>query len=282
MSIKENLKKITLLRYAFHLPKDLITIISYKKKMYHLKHNAVKKGEDLAVFKDAYKGKRCFIIGLGPSLTINDLNMLKGEICFSSNRIFQFFDRTDWRPTFFCSGDPRFSVNVGENLYKVVDEVKYVILNLAHLMNYDARVRLRDNVFFYQTIIGTGFDSINKERGKYPQKLDLTKELDSIGTITYEIMEMALYMGFTEIFLLGIDHFYSGGEENYSNGMKPLTADDRSRMNLVISTKRWTEGYEYIRDISNKKGISIKNATRGGHLEVFERVDLDELMKGKE
>ena len=41
----------------------------------------------LLQYKNRYPGQRCFILGNGPSLTINDLNWLKGEITFASNRI---------------------------------------------------------------------------------------------------------------------------------------------------------------------------------------------------
>lgn len=278
--IKEKLKKMTFLRYLIHFPKDAITLVKYKKKIFKLEKLSLQKGKDLSIFKDRYKGKRCFVIGLGPSLTVGDLDLLKNEICFSSNRIYQLFDKTSWRPTFFCSGDPAFSEKIGEMLVSITENVKYVILNLAHVKNYDVRVRNRGNVYFYKTIVGTGFDAINKERGKFRERLDFTKEIDSIGTITYEIIEMALYMGFSEIILLGVDHFYGGGKHNYAGGFKPLTVDDKSQMGSIISTQRWTDGYKYIKELSEKEGIQIKNATRGGNLEVFERVDLDSIVKG--
>ena len=55
----------------------------------------------LKELKDKYKGQRCFIIGNGPSLTVSDLESLKDEVTFASNRIFKIFDETDWRPDYY-------------------------------------------------------------------------------------------------------------------------------------------------------------------------------------
>jgi hypothetical protein len=62
--------------------------------------------EKLLALKDIHRGKRIFIVGNGPSLTVDDLNKLKDEITFASNRITLIFDQTDWRPTYYtlCDG----------------------------------------------------------------------------------------------------------------------------------------------------------------------------------
>ena len=49
--------------------------------------------------KNLHKGKRGFIIGNGPSLKINDLDMPKNDISIASNKIYLAFNQTKWRPT---------------------------------------------------------------------------------------------------------------------------------------------------------------------------------------
>ena len=39
------------------------------------------------------------------SLTIEDINLLKGEFTFSMNSIYKLYDKTDWRPTYYCIYD---------------------------------------------------------------------------------------------------------------------------------------------------------------------------------
>ena len=59
----------------------------------------------LKKYKNIHKGQRCFIIGTGPSLSVEDLEKLKGEITFGSNRIFEIYSQTDWRPTYYMNQD---------------------------------------------------------------------------------------------------------------------------------------------------------------------------------
>ena len=42
--------------------------------------------------------------------------------------------------------------------------------------------------------------------------------------------------------------------------------------------RRMTEAYVVIKRILNSKGVQVYNATRGGKLEVFPRIDLDDLI----
>jgi hypothetical protein len=62
-------------------------------------------GKALKSFKNTHTGKRCFIIGNGPSLKAEDLEQLKNEITFAFNRIYYIFDQTSWRPTYYCAED---------------------------------------------------------------------------------------------------------------------------------------------------------------------------------
>ena len=58
-------------------------------------------------FQNKYKGKRCFIVATGPSLTLEDLNKLNDykEYTFGMNSLVGFFDKTEWRPNFYVLQD---------------------------------------------------------------------------------------------------------------------------------------------------------------------------------
>ena len=64
---------------------------------------------DWGQYKNKYIGRRCFLLGTGPSLTIEDLNRLheKREVCFGANKIFKIFNQTQWRPDIYCATDRR-------------------------------------------------------------------------------------------------------------------------------------------------------------------------------
>ena len=73
----------------------------------------------LAALKDKHKGQRCFVIGNGPSLRISDLDRLKDEITFASNKIYLAFEETDWRPTYYTAVDRL----VIESLHEVISHL---------------------------------------------------------------------------------------------------------------------------------------------------------------
>ena len=56
---------------------------------------------DMKKYKSIHKGKRCFIVATGPSLTIKDLEMLDGEITFSMNSIVNLYNKTEFRPNYY-------------------------------------------------------------------------------------------------------------------------------------------------------------------------------------
>ena len=106
------------------------------------------------------------------------------------------------------------------------------------------------------------------------------------GTVTYYCLQMAAYMGFTEIYLLGVDCDFSGWteggiaynpsieEENTKFGYKQLESKDE----IVDLESEQTEAYKSAKVYADSKGIKIFNATRGGKLGVFERVNFSELV----
>ena len=60
---------------------------------------------EIRAYKNIHQGERCFIIGNGPSLTMEDLSCLTGEHCFAANRICNAFSKTDWRPEYYMCVD---------------------------------------------------------------------------------------------------------------------------------------------------------------------------------
>ena len=57
--------------------------------------------------KGIYQGKRCFILGTGPSLQYEDLDRLKEneELCISVNEIVHAYAFTAWRPDYYVVTD---------------------------------------------------------------------------------------------------------------------------------------------------------------------------------
>ena len=77
----------------------------------------------LAAYKDLHHGKRCFIIGNGPSLRELDLSKLRHEFTFGMNRIYLLFPELGFNSTYFVSiNDLVIQSDERQNLWKALRE----------------------------------------------------------------------------------------------------------------------------------------------------------------
>ncbi len=274
MGLKDILRKMRLLRTAYYKTQ-------WKKSIQMIPAAEYQAGiARLAAYKDRYKGQRCVVIGNGPSLTPQDLDMLEDEITFASNRIFNIYDKTSWRPTFLCAQDQVVLESIRESLPQAAKESELTVITAsAYEMYQDAGI---------ENLVWMPLRFIPPKRNRYCFSDDVTQEVVEGLTITYSCMQLAAYMGFTEIYLLGIDHNYS--IEIDKNGK--IVKQDTSVNNYFqgsTETKpgnppqviEMTRAYLSAESYSRIHGFRIFNATRGGKLEVFERRNFDEVF-GKE
>lgn len=292
-NFKNKLKNIKILRYMYHLPKDIFIHFTDCIKILNYKRENINASKQIRELKNIHKDERCFILGNGPSLTVRDLENIKNEITFASNRIYGIYPQTTWRPTYYCSADPDFAKAVKRNIVDIVKDSKMSFLNLRCVKDYDKEITNLDNVYFYYIPRAWAHQHIKRETKKVLPKFseDFSKIAYSSATITYEIIQLAVYMGFKEIYLLGVDHEYKLYSENgivkenpnvkssYFKGIAEINDGEykMSATNSVFNPKT-TYGYESANNYAKKNGIIIKNATRGGKLEVFERINLDDLI----
>lgn len=227
-------------------------------------------------FHNLHKGQRCFIIGTGPSLSATDLDKLKTEITFGSNRIFEIFSQTDWRPTYYVNQDFTL-IDKYINEIKAL-EVRQKFLPIDKLSVFGAK---QDQTYF-----------VLRHKDFYPGYAEFSTNLNHyMGqgfTATYGAIQLAVYMGFTEIYLLGIDHNYSiyldaNGVPVMNEGVKDYFAGSTSS-NKGLNLPRIEEStmaYITAKNVADRcKAFKVCNATRGGKLEVFDRVDFDSLFAG--
>lgn len=249
------------------------TIYLTKKQLNEILFPYSKNGKMIKKLKDIHLNKRCFIIGNGPSLTSQDLDKLKSEITFAFNRIYYMFSKTEWRPTYYCSEDD-----------KTVIKSRKEIANLKLQHNFFPINFPRDYNIHFANAIYYIFKFGNKQKEpKFSE--DIVKGIFWGNTVAYSAIQLAVYMGVKEIYLLGVDHNFSKmlndkGEliidktaKDYFTEQYNSDKEDLYIPNVEVSTRAFKAAKKYA-DINN---IKIYNATRGGKLEVFERVDFDKL-----
>ena len=88
-------------------------------------------------------------------------------------------------------------------------------------------------------------------------------------SITYSAIELAVYMGFKEIVLLGVDCDYSK-KVNHIKAYSVQTDMDAAFL--------MRESFKVARRWADKHDVKILNATRNAKLDVFERVVLEDIL----
>ena len=79
-------------------------------------------GKALVSFRNQYQGKRCFLVGNGPSLTEADLENIhrNQEISFACNIIYRLYDKVTWRPTYHFISDVIYTAELSEDIVGVL------------------------------------------------------------------------------------------------------------------------------------------------------------------
>lgn len=220
----------------------------------------------LSSLHNKFPNQRCFIIGNGPSLQKMDLSPLANEITFGLNRIYLMFDKLGFATTFH--------VTINELVIEqCVTDIQHV--PTTRFVNWNRRKLFNEEeslLFLHQTY--TPHFSKN-----------LLKPIWGGATVTYAAMQIAYYMGFRQVILIGVDHqFVAKGtphETVISKGEDPDHFDPGYfgkgfRWQLPdLSTSEFA--YKMAKEVFEKDGREILDATVGGNLNVYEKVAFESL-----
>lgn len=223
----------------------------------------------LAAYKDIHKGKRCFIIGNGPSLKQTDLSRLRNEYTFGLNRIYLMFPELGFPTTYYlCVND------------LVVEQCAADIraLSIPKFISWRSHRFIEptpDTMFLHTTYTGPGFAH------------DAGGRLWEGATVTFVTLQLAYHMGFSQVILIGVDH-------DYATKGKPNTTivsqgDDPNHFNSSYFGKgfRWQlpdldtseRGYHMARQAFEQDGRQVLDATVGGKLTIFPKVKYETLFE---
>lgn len=235
----------------------------------------------LRAFRNAHRDRRGFLIGNGPSLRIDDLDRLKNEITFACNKIYLAFDQTDWRPSYYGAED---------------------VLIFRNPETWRAVRSFTGSVKFFPTYADTIVPRVPEAiyfphvwEDAYPDppsfSTDATRCVYSGNTVMYLMLQFAYFMGIQELYILGADFNYQmprevvathrgdpwmsrvGTERNYFHPDYHKPGELTGSPHLA----RQETAFRAAKTAYDTAGRRILNATRGGRLEVFPRVDLDAL-----
>ncbi len=221
--------------------------------------------KQLRSLKNSRNG-RCFVIGNGPSLKNSDLKRIMelGEKSLACNSLIKLFNEIPFRPTYYFAQDNKIILDNK----KEIEQYSGARFIKAH---YARRYHLK-GVTYYNMLFP-----------KHPIGFsrDISKVVYSGQTVTYSMIQFAAYMGFKEIYLIGVDC-------NYSQNNDTISADSYFDARLFNSGRSYAPpevdtnllAYSRAKEVCDKMGVKIYNATRGGKLEIFPRANLDEILRG--
>ncbi len=234
--------------------------------------------------KDAFKNQRCFIVGNGASLNVTPLELIKDdgvtvkEYSFATNMISRIFDSTSWRPTYMVLtttslGDPQYQ----ETILKGIQESEAAFV--WDRFQNDPAFSEFENITWIP-VIHDGPVTLAEARNSFWTK-DISKGVSKFATTTFAALQIAVYMGFNPIYLVGIDQdwkpFKNGKDINHFH--PDYNTKSPTKEQCLISAKAQTKAYRIAKAGAKKAGVEILNATVGGKLEVFPRVEFEGLFK---
>jgi hypothetical protein len=225
---------------------------------------------ELTDLKDAFTGKRCFIVGNGPSLRQTDMSLLRDELTFGLNRIYLLFPQMGFPTTFLVSINRLVLEQVGQELLDFPGPLFVPWSSRKYLAHPPP-----ENLRFMLTGCSSSASFSRDARGA----------LWSGTTVTYIALQLAFHMGFEQVILIGVDHSFTTPGPAH---MEVTSAgDDPNHFSPDYFGKgfRWQlpdletseKAYKMARVAYEAAGRQVLDATIGGKLQVFPKVDYNSL-----
>jgi hypothetical protein len=267
-----NPKDITVKRVYKALKRRIKNIPTRLEWDLNLSKKAKKNKEAIEKFRDIHKGKRCFVIANGPSLSKIDFELLKDEYTIGMNRIYLMEDQTGFKPNYLAVADVTVQLEQFTEEYLNFDGPKFYSW-FGHSLFPD---NAKDLYYFF----------VHFKNDFAP---DFTKTIGNGKSVTYSCIQLAYYLGFEEVILIGKDHSY----DVTGNAGEKIVATGEEKNHFIkgyyYKGQVWKvpnyeeEEYTYLqaRKGFEAAGRRIVDATIDGKLNVFEKVDYSSLFDKK-
>ncbi|BCO79545.1 MULTISPECIES: 6-hydroxymethylpterin diphosphokinase MptE-like protein [Mycobacterium] len=219
-------------------------------------------------FKGIHADERCVIIGNGPSLRNTDLSLLRDEYTFGLNRIYLMFDELGFETTFHAVVNRYVVEQCVEDFREIKAPLFTTVLNRAYLDS-------APNTAYLYSVVGPWFAR------------DVSRGIWEGYTVTYVAMQLAYYMGFSEVILIGVDHRFA--VSGAPNQLVESSGPDTSHFDPRYFAKgfKWQLpdlenseiAYRLARKVFEDDGRRIVDATVDGALTVFPKLTLEEALR---
>lgn len=219
--------------------------------------------------KDIHRGKRGWMIGNGPSVRLEDLDAVPDDdVKFCFNRFFKCYGDTRLREDYVVSAD-----------MLMIDDFGQEMVDLSTGLPLFCRHRAITEVSgkFVELTPGDTYLPLFS--------YDPTRFVSIGGSSVFVAMQMAYWMGIRELYLYGMDFSFSMTLARDPRYKFPVSFDDNNHfIKGYRDAKPWcpptwrdiSAGFLNARAAFELDGGRVRNATRGGKLEIFERVAFED------
>jgi hypothetical protein len=223
--------------------------------------------------RNSVRERRAVIIGNGPSLNQMDLSVLKGVPTFGLNRGYLLFPRIGGPTTYIVSAN-RYVLE--QSIEEMLAGPGMKFFNWRHRRSVP---KGRDDVVFLHTVHRPGFSTDLPGRGLWEG-----------ATVTYVAAQLAFHLGYRQLVLIGVDHSFSTPGPAHqlvtSQGADPNHFDP----GYFGAGYRWQlpdlemseRAYRMAKAAYEAAGGSIVDATVGGKLTIFPKVEFSDLFPAPE
>ena len=212
-------------------------------------------------------GEKAVILCNGPSLNTVRFDKLKGTFVIGLNKINLLFDKTDFRP----------SIIVAVNKH-VIEQNRsfYTSTSIPLFLSHRSKKEIPSHPHIAFLFMQQGWTFSE----------DAADFLDEGSTVTFAALQLAYYMGFRQVALVGADHTFA--QKGRPNDLVIADGPDENHFHPDYFGKGvpWQladlEGseiaYRAARAAMERSNGTIYNATEGGKLEIFKRLPLDRFL----
>ncbi len=250
--------------------------------------------------ENLYTNERCFIVGNGPSLRNQNLDYLFNEYVFTVNNMMLdsgVFGKlnSDFHviidPAYFNLKDNQEDLATIELLKQINSSTKKPVCFTL----YEGKESFRK--YGIENILNLRYLFQHKNVNVSMSKICLHKNMPTSQNVIQTAIYAAMYMGFKKIYLIGCDmtslfltfvakddgektidkdfHAYKYSANEMTTMLRDSSKHDNEYM-LYDYAKTFTI-FKYIRKYAELNGIEILNATKGGGLDVFNRIRYESL-----
>lgn len=226
--------------------------------------------ERIRELRNIHKGERCFIMGCGPSLNDQDLKPLEDEIVIGLNADYLIQNKYDIKFKYYVLNELGAAWNPRHKEILGLDTILFLADPTAK--EYKGKIDYYKQFQKAEVILLKTGESICDNKFKWQSKDLNTGICRCVHTPAAIGLPVAYHLGFDNVYLIGIDMEYRKHPNYFYGDRKPSR-----KMFIEGYYERSSKEFKGLADTFAEEGRHVYNATKGGKLNLLDRVNLEDL-----